>query len=389
MANKIDLIKLADDADKCVQCGLCVPLCPTWQISHNEALSPRGRIIMMAALARGDKVNGADDALGSCLGCGICQQVCPSNVPFLDMIGAGKKLAKAKLGFLGGLIHKLALMPMHNFILHTLLSAARMLNLFIPLALMRIIPRHNSSNRKIKLPTNPTKQAALFTGCFGDTLDGKSLAAAKILLAGADYKLNTPTNQTCCGGLAKHSGDEATVSDCQQRNRKAFAGQGPIITTASGCTANLVQQQLGEPVIEASEFLLKNLSALKGKPANADRLQVVLHLPCSHQLLKRPTAAIELLQQLPGVEVLTIGKGTCCGAGGLTNLKHNDQAITLSTALTKQMIKSSQGRKTSFCSLNHACARQLERTLTPHSTVPIRHPLEIFLDKWNLNALAD
>ena len=67
--------------DPCVHCGFCLPACPTYLVTGDEGHSPRGRIVLMRALERGEM--GADDPalvehLDACLGCRGCEPACPS-----------------------------------------------------------------------------------------------------------------------------------------------------------------------------------------------------------------------------------------------------------------------------------------------------------------------
>ena len=78
-------LHLDDNAlGSCVSCGLCLPHCPTFRVTGEEALSPRGRISAMRAV-HFDDAEVTDDFvhfMETCVQCRGCEPACPSGVPF-------------------------------------------------------------------------------------------------------------------------------------------------------------------------------------------------------------------------------------------------------------------------------------------------------------------
>ena len=77
-----------DDLNKCVSCGLWLPHCPTYRVSGDERLSPRGRITLLRAVQDAEAPLSADvvDAFETCVQCRGCEPACPSGVPYGRLI---------------------------------------------------------------------------------------------------------------------------------------------------------------------------------------------------------------------------------------------------------------------------------------------------------------
>ncbi|MGA0068957.1 MAG: 4Fe-4S dicluster domain-containing protein, partial [Miltoncostaeaceae bacterium] len=81
-----------DDLNTCVQCGLCLPSCPTFRITGLETSSPRGRIAAMRAVQAGEASVEGDFTrfTDECLACRACEAACPSSVPYGRLIEAAR-----------------------------------------------------------------------------------------------------------------------------------------------------------------------------------------------------------------------------------------------------------------------------------------------------------
>ena len=79
----------------CVQCGYCLPVCPTYIAFKNEKHSPRGRINLVKLVAE-EKLEIADmeEGIDLCLGCRACETICPTNVRYGDILMSAVEVIK-------------------------------------------------------------------------------------------------------------------------------------------------------------------------------------------------------------------------------------------------------------------------------------------------------
>src|SRR5215217_2840705 len=77
----------------CVHCGMCLPTCPTYRLTGQEASSPRGRLWMMRAVAD-ERLELLDpvfeEQMYQCLNCRACEAVCPSGVHYGPLVEASR-----------------------------------------------------------------------------------------------------------------------------------------------------------------------------------------------------------------------------------------------------------------------------------------------------------
>jgi len=87
-----------DLIDKCVHCGFCLPVCPTYVLWNEEMDSPRGRIYLMKMVAEGDAIINETwvGHFDACLGCMACMPACPSGVDYAKLIEATRAQIEKK-----------------------------------------------------------------------------------------------------------------------------------------------------------------------------------------------------------------------------------------------------------------------------------------------------
>lgn len=359
-------------ADRCVQCGLCLPHCPTYRLDRNEAESPRGRIAYVKAVAQGRIVPtlAGDTHLDHCLGCRRCEPACPAGVAYGELLlGARARQAQrrkplARLRLAGWL---LARPP----ILGRLLDLQRLVGRLLPGFLRPDLPAPARPEPMPGPPAAPAGQVAVFVGCIADRHESGSRAALARLLAAADLAVTIPAGQGCCGAAAAHAGDGATAVRLGQANQAAFAGQDKVLCLASGCQDSLTRSLAQTPVEDALALLDGLGDRLRFRPC--DR-RIALHLPCTQRSVVRSDAALRrLLARVPGLDLVELPDTGCCGAAGLHQLAEPARAALFRAPLLEALAASGA---TELLSANIGCRLHLG----PGTMLPVRHPIDFLAE---------
>jgi glycolate oxidase iron-sulfur subunit len=360
-------------ADQCVQCGLCLPACPTYRQDRMEAESPRGRI----ALARGwalqalEPTPAGDAHLDQCLACRSCEAACPAGVKYGALLLEARRRQRARRGAsaMQRAIEALAARPT---LLLGLLGLYRRLWPLLPNRLRRLprppAPRAHDLAGASELPV-----VALFAGCVAPAYEASTHEALARLLHACGLALRVPAGQTCCGTLHAHAGNASAAGTLAARNTAAFAGADRVVTLASGChEAVAAALAPGVPVIDAFELLARHVDRLGFRGSDE---RVALHLPCTQRNVVRSTPSLRrLLAAVPGVDVVPLDAGHgCCGAAGTAMVTDPGRAAAFRAPLLAQLEASGATR---LISANIGCRLHFGNG----TALPVQHPLDFLAE---------
>lgn len=306
----------------CVQCGLCLPHCPTFRVTGDEAASPRGRIALMRAVESGrtaidDEVHAAID---SCVQCRGCEPACPSGVPFGHLMEDTRAALSST--------H----MPGWQRAAYAVLGRRRALSAVSTAG--AIAQRAGLVPRRFVAPRLPLRQAALtptgedvwlFTGCVMDAWQRDVHGAAIRVLGEAGLGVAVPgPDPGCCGALHLHAGLRADARRLAERTMAAFPGRAAILVDSAGCGAALRDygRLLGTSAAAAFSARVRDIHGALAEhslPAPRRRLtdRVAVQDPCHLRHVQRDHLAVRTVLAPYVVDLVELDDdGMCCGAGG-------------------------------------------------------------------------
>ncbi|HEV2194541.1 MAG TPA: glycolate oxidase subunit GlcF [Candidatus Acidoferrum sp.] len=402
--------------DKCVHCGFCLPVCPTYVLWGQEMDSPRGRIYLMKLAAEGAAQMTPKwvSHFDTCLGCMACMTACPSGVDYGKLIEATR--AQIERNFPRSASEK----RHRHFLFETFTRPDRLRRLRVPLlvyqrsglqslvrglGLLKLLPRKWQTMEALLPQLTPQEEVpevtpavgvkrrrvGLLLGCVQREFFSQVNAATARVLAAEGCEVVAPQVQTCCGALLVHAGEEAGAIDLAKKTIDVFEQVyvDTIVTNAAGCGSNV--KEYGHLLRDVPEYAerARNFSAkckdiseiLAELEPRSQRhllkLRVAFHDSCHLQhaqgVRSQPR---DLLAGIPGLELVEIPESAfCCGSAGIYNLVQPDAANSLGDR--KAELISHLGADV-VATGNPGCVLQLQSSLARrHQKTPVVHTIQI------------
>ncbi|MGI8550008.1 MAG: (Fe-S)-binding protein [Dehalococcoidia bacterium] len=351
----------------CVQCGLCLPTCPTYRETYREQSSPRGRLHLMRSVYEG-QLDVLDPAfatqMSECLDCRACEAVCPSGVQYGKVLEASRaqvEQAREQRGMrsrperlvrsfvFGWLFKRLSRLRLVGGTARIyqqcgLQRLTRSTGLLRALRLEYLEQQLPGLSNSFFVPHGQVYPAVgerrgrvgLLAGCIMHVAYAGIDRATVRVLRQNGWEVVVPRAQGCCGALHAHAGAIDQGRELMRRNIAVFesADVELVVNNSAGCGAAMKEYghllhadqvwaeraaTFSAGVRDITELLAT--SPLRGKLGRIDAT-VTYQEPCHLAHAQRIAAAPRtLLAAIPGLKLVEMAEASlCCGSAGIYSI---------------------------------------------------------------------
>ncbi len=364
---------------RCIKCGSCQPVCPTYIETRDESMVARGRLALSEAVVEGrlGLTDGLMDRVSKCLSCMACSESCPTGVDVVKLLTAVRSQVVEDKG----------LDPISKVVLRVILKNNRLLSFtaklmglsvrlynFLPSygifgriipftrnGIKRVVPPFGGRHLRKGLPEvikacpersrrmdKPVMRVAFYTGCMTDLVYQDVGRGVISVLKKLNIEIVLPQGQVCCGAPAYYMGDRKTATELAKSNIEVFKDLkvDAIINCCATCGTMLKEvypllldkdaKEVSDKTVDIQKFIADRLENIippspplvKGGKRG---LRVTYHDPCH---LKRGQGVVsaprEILKSIPGIEYIEMKDADrCCGGSGTFSLKYYDFSMAI------------------------------------------------------------
>ncbi|GGI00853.1 (Fe-S)-binding protein [Mammaliicoccus vitulinus] len=360
-SNLID--KLDYDATfDCVQCGFCLPSCPTYLTMKEEKHSPRGRINLVKYAVEGKvTLKDLEEAIDLCLGCRQCEKVCPTDVKYGDIYESAVEVLREKRNkkldtrimslflernYMLDIMYQ-GLKLYHTPLISTVINKTKALDV-LPERLgnmAAILPPVKKEKTQTQNPFRTKKiTVGFFRGCMMDAFFSNINDLAIKILQAHDIQVVEIKQQTCCGALQHHAGEMEKSKKLAKLNIEALEKYDVdyYVNAIGGCGASLIEY---DHLLRDDESWKARAEKFVGKVRDIsvilDNINLNLDIPINIKATYQPSCHLQnvqhvfnepekIIQRIKGLDYKVLPeKDICCGSAGIYNIVNYDASMDI------------------------------------------------------------
>lgn len=295
-----------DQVRRCVRCGACRAVCPSFEVLGWESFNTRGRMLLIGKILDGADGSWALDSLGTCTTCSLCSQMCPAGVaPSRVVEDARRALASRKIAG----AWQIELRDRISSTGNSLGEVGRRQGW------LSILGADASS------ATKERADQVYFAGCMASYRYPETAARTFGILR--RFGVSLLPSERCCGSPLLRTGLDA--SECMEENLRQINEMDVdvVVTGCAGCYTTL-KNDYGLKVMSVADFLASRVSELEIRPLD---FAVTYHDPCHlgrvNGIFDQPRKVIKEICELEEMRN-SRELARCCGGGGGVRAGYKD-----------------------------------------------------------------
>ena len=363
-----------DILQQCIHCGMCLAVCPTYDLTKLERSSPRGRIAMIKSVARGEMEMSRTfaDEMNFCLDCQACETACPAGVKYGRMVETARVVVD-QTEYVSKFNTFFKRFLLRNFVASRigLKFVSRFLWIYQKAGLQKIvratgilksISKNLSDIEKLSpkiadrfsdsvipemiFPKREVKKKVAFHyGCLMNTMFADINIDTIDILKECGCLIITPQDQVCCGSLSGHNGDMDFALKQAKKNIDAFAKHEYdfLISNSAGCGAfmkdyaHLLEDDseyaqkakvFSSKVKDITEYIAEQKPDLDFKlEPELDRVTYhdACHLAHAQKVVGQPR---DIIKNIAGDNYVELEEANwCCGSAGIYNVVRYEDSM--------------------------------------------------------------